>query len=275
MKKIHLLCITLSLLLSACQTQHSTLPASKNGNKQVARQHKPWVAKSTDPRYTQSQDGATNGPAPKAFKEPKPAHEPLSRYGNPDSYKVDGHHYQVLRKTSGYREKGLASWYGTKFHKMRTSSGEPYDMYAMTAAHKTLPLPTYLRVKNVKTGQTAIVKVNDRGPFHSDRILDLSYAAAHRLGLFPRGTALVEIETLSGFSREARYYIQAGAFGTQDSARTLRDKLAGFSHAPVLIEKHSGRYIVRTGPFSSKQEAEAMKQKLNAHGVYGSYAMLQ
>ncbi len=98
---------------------------------------------------------------------------------------------------NGYHTKGLASWYGTKFHKKRTSSGENYDMYALTAAHKTLPLPTYIKVKNLKKRKVAIVKVNDRGPFHSDRILDLSYGAAIKLGIFPQGTAPVEIEALN------------------------------------------------------------------------------
>lgn len=275
MKRIHFIGLLLVLLLNACQAPKQPPQPVKQAYPHRPQPHKPWIAKSTDPRYTQAQDGAPKGPAPQQFKEPKPVREPLSRYGNPDSYNVDGHHYQVLRKTSGYRERGLASWYGTKFHKMRTSSGEPYDMYAMTAAHKTLPLPTYLRVKNVRTGQSAIVKVNDRGPFHSDRILDLSYAAAHKIGLFPKGTALVEIETLSGFSREAHYFIQAGAFTTEGTARGLRDKLAKVSHAPVFIESHNGHYIVRTGPFANKEQAEAMKRKFTAHGVYGTFAMLQ
>lgn len=121
-----------------------------------------------------------------SFKEPVPTKEPLSRYGNPSEYSVDGRSYQVMRNSSGYKTRGVASWYGTKFHKQRTSSGEPYNMYVMSAAHKTLPLPTYIKVKNLDNGKEAIVKVNDRGPFHSNRIIDLSYAAALKLEFFLR-----------------------------------------------------------------------------------------
>lgn len=125
-----------------------------------------------------------------------PKAEPRSRYGNPESYVVFGKRYHVLESAEGYREKGLASWYGTKFHGRRTSSGEPYDMFAMTAAHKTLPLPTYVRVTNLENGRSLIVKVNDRGPFHPGRIIDLSYTAAVQLGVHIQGFAKVEVETV-------------------------------------------------------------------------------
>lgn len=122
--------------------------------------------------------------------QPKP--EPLSRYGNPNSYEVFGKTYHVLKKVQhGHTQTGMASWYGTKFQGKRTSSGEPYDLYAMTAAHKHLPLPTYVSVKNLKNNREIVVKVNDRGPFVDDRIIDLSYAAAQKLGIFEVGTAPV------------------------------------------------------------------------------------
>lgn len=142
-------------------------------------------------------DGAPPGPIPVSFKEVKPKNEPFSRYGNPGSYAVAGQTYQVMKSSGGYKTRGIASWYGTKFHKKRTSSGDRYNMYAMTAAHKTLPLPSYVKVKNLNNGRVAIVKVNDRGPFHKGRVIDLSYAAAAKLGVFPKGTAPVEIEALS------------------------------------------------------------------------------
>lgn len=125
-----------------------------------------------------------------------PKDEPPSRYGNPPEYEVFGQRYRTLRTSTGFEEEGLASWYGTKFHGRRTSSGEPYDMYAMTAAHKTLPLPTYVEVVNLENDHRVIVRVNDRGPFVDDRIIDLSYAAAHRLEMTDAGVAPVRIRVV-------------------------------------------------------------------------------
>ncbi len=125
-----------------------------------------------------------------------PRAEPKSRYGNPESYEVFGQRYYVMDSAEGYQEEGIASWYGTKFHGKRTSSGEPYDMYAMTAAHKTLPLPTYVEVTALETGRSVVVKVNDRGPFHQDRIIDLSYVAAIKLGIDKAGTGMVRVRTI-------------------------------------------------------------------------------
>ncbi len=125
-----------------------------------------------------------------------PRVEPHSRYGNPDSYVVFGKRYYVKKSSLNHVERGIASWYGTKFHGKRTSSGEPYDMLAMTAAHKSLPLPTYAEVTNLTNGRTIIVKINDRGPFKKNRIIDLSYAAAVKLGIDKAGTGLVEVRTI-------------------------------------------------------------------------------
>lgn len=125
-----------------------------------------------------------------------PVAEPRSRYGNPSSYAVNGRTYRVMASAEGFVQRGLASWYGTKFHGRRTSSGEPYDMYAMTAAHKSLPLPSYVRVTHLASGKSVVVRVNDRGPFHDGRIIDLSYAAARKLGISRHGTAEVEIRAL-------------------------------------------------------------------------------
>lgn len=121
---------------------------------------------------------------------------PRSKYGNPESYEVYGKTYHVLPTARGYSERGQASWYGEDFHGKRTSSGEPYNMHAMTAAHKTLPLPTYVRVTNLQNRREVIVRVNDRGPFHDDRIIDLSFAAATELGVVRNGTAEVEVTTV-------------------------------------------------------------------------------
>ncbi|VEG90167.1 septal ring lytic transglycosylase RlpA family protein [Legionella spiritensis] len=228
---------------------------------------------------TDVKDGAPAGPVPTSFKTVEPKYEPLSRYGNPESYAVNGKKYQVMRSATGYKTKGIASWYGTKFHKKRTSSGDEYDMYAMTAAHKTLPLPSYVRVRNLSNGRETVVKVNDRGPFHADRVIDLSYAAASKLGLLPRGTAPVEIEALTidipGKKQLARYYVQAGAFNSQELARLLRDKLAKLTPSPVLIVKDQQRYLVRVGPFADKNMTDNLKRQLAAIGVDGSFSYLK
>ncbi len=130
---------------------------------------------------------------PSSIPDAVPRTEPRSKYGNMASYRVRGRTYYTKNDAGGHVEYGLASWYGKKFNGRRTSSGEPYDMYGMTAAHKTLPLPSYARVTNLENGQSAVVRINDRGPFHSTRIIDLSYAAATKIGVFPKGTATVEI----------------------------------------------------------------------------------
>lgn len=127
----------------------------------------------------------------------RPKHEDKSQYGNPKTYQVYGQEYEVMDSHHGFKERGRASWYGRKFHGKRTSSGEPYDMHAMTAAHKTLPIPSYVRVTNLENQRTTVVKVNDRGPFAKGRIIDLSYTAAKKLGVTKHGTAEVEIEAIS------------------------------------------------------------------------------
>ena len=135
-------------------------------------------------------------PPPDSVPDMVPRNEPRSRNGNPPFYDVMGKRYFVLSSSVGYVERGVASWYGPGFHKVRTSTGEPYDMYAMTAAHKTLPLPAYVRVTNLQNGRSIVVRVNDRGPFVGNRIIDLSYTAASKLDMLRNGTAMVEVRTL-------------------------------------------------------------------------------
>ena len=125
-----------------------------------------------------------------------PRAEPRAIYGNPPSYEVFGKRYYVMASSVGYVERGVASWYGPGFHKELTSVREPYDMYGMTAAHKTLPLPAYVRVTNLQNGRSCVVRVNDRGPFVGNRIIDLSYTAAAKLDMLRDGTAMVEVRAL-------------------------------------------------------------------------------
>lgn len=270
----------MALLLAGCQTVNQTSDSGTSGVKKAQKNNSNTNNsiydryKNKGNRYTQKQDGAPSEQRTISFKEPTPSREPLSRYGNPTEYSVDGRSYRVMTNSSGYKTRGIASWYGTKFHKQRTSSGEPYDMYVMSAAHKTLPLPTYVKVKNLKNGKEAVVKVNDRGPFHSDRIIDLSYAAALKLGVFPNGTAPVEIETLMGPAGQAHYYLQAGAFTNEASAKRLKEKLARLTPSPVYIEHYKQHYIVRVGPFGAKNMADNLKQKLALNGVTESFSVL-
>jgi rare lipoprotein A len=131
-----------------------------------------------------------------------PQAEFKSRSGNPETYAIDGVTYRVMDTSEGYREEGIASWYGGYFHGRRTSSGDIYDMYLMTAAHKSLPLPTYVRVTNLANGRSVVLRVNDRGPFVGDRIIDLSFAAATKLGMAEQGTARVEVVALDPPARD-------------------------------------------------------------------------
>ncbi len=131
-----------------------------------------------------------------------PQAEFKSRSGNPETYVIEGVTYRVMDTSDGYREEGIASWYGGYFHGRRTSSGDVYDMYLMTAAHKSLPLPTYVRVTNLENGSSVVLRVNDRGPFVEDRIIDLSYTAATKLGMAQQGTARVEVVALDPPARE-------------------------------------------------------------------------
>lgn len=270
--------IALSVFIAGCQTTGTNDASTKVKQNKNDKGHSDRVIynryKNKGNRYTIQQDGAPTKAHNISFKEPVPTKEPLSRYGNPTEYKVDGRTYQVMKSSSGYKTRGIASWYGAKFHKQRTSSGEPYDMYVMSAAHKTLPLPTYVKVKNLDNGREAVVKVNDRGPFHADRVIDLSYAAALKLGVFPKGTARVEIETLVGPASQAHYYLQAGAFSSEDSAKRLKDKLARITPSPVFIEHYKQHYVVRVGPFAVKKMADGLKTQLAKNGVTGSFSVL-
>jgi rare lipoprotein A len=137
-----------------------------------------------------------------ALADAVPRQEFKSRSGNPESYVIDGVTYRVMETSDGYREEGIASWYGGYFHGRRTSSGDTYDMYQMTAAHKSLPLPTYVRVTHLANGRSVVLRVNDRGPFVEDRIIDLSFAAATKLGMADQGTAQVEVVALDPPARD-------------------------------------------------------------------------
>ena len=202
-------------------------------------------------------------------KDAVPANEPLARYGNHSPYTVLGKTYTVLPTSKGYHERGIASWYGSKFHGRRTSSGEVYDMHLATAAHKSLPLPTYAEVTNLDNGRKMIVKINDRGPFHEDRIIDLSYAAAIKLGVDQTGTARIDVRAIdvkrsqpSAVKVADGTFLQVGAFSKRKTADNLAGKMLAAQLKPVSVQKSRGLYKVWIGPYASEAEIEASRRRV-------------
>ena len=198
-----------------------------------------------------------------------PKNEPRARYGNHSPYTVLGKTYTVLPTSKGYHERGIASWYGSKFHGRRTSSGELYDMHLATAAHKSLPLPTYAEVTNLDNGRKMIVKINDRGPFHEDRIIDLSYAAAIKLGVDQTGTARIDVRAIdvktskrSAVKLADGTFLQVGAFSKRKTADDLAGKMMAAQLKPVSIKKSRGLYKVWIGPYASESEIEASMRRV-------------
>jgi len=229
----------------------------------------------------------------------RPRHEPRSKYGNPSSYVVHGKRYYVKSSSKGYVEKGVASWYGKKFHGRRTSSGESYNMYAMTAAHKSLPLPTYAQVTNLKNGRKVVVKVNDRGPFHQNRIIDLSYAAAEKLDIVGQGTGFVEVRAIdpgrpkaNTVTAEARpsaglkpvstgvgkIFIQVGAFSERGNAERLVDRMPRTLGSVSIHEGWSSQnrvYRVRVGPIASVDQADGLAAVIESLGVTNYHLVVE
>lgn len=210
-------------------------------------------------------------------KDAVPRNEPRASYGNHSPYEVFGEKYRVMDSARGYQDRGIASWYGSKFHGRRTSSGEPYDMHLATAAHKTLPLPTYAEVTNLDNGLKVIVKINDRGPFKEDRLIDLSYAAAIRLDMIAKGTANVELRVIdtshmpapteselrvaSVTGGDETVFLQMGAYGTKDGAQELVGRLESADLKPASVNEGKSMYRVWIGPFTTAREVDAMIQR--------------
>jgi rare lipoprotein A len=165
----------------------------------------------------------------------------------------------------GYKAEGVASWYGQKFHGYYTSNGEIFNMYDMTAAHKTLPLPSFVKVTNLENGKSAIVRVNDRGPFHDDRIIDLSYAAAYRLGYHNQGTAKVQIEAITLDRVAPRLtYIQVVASSNKNNIQQLANKLGNQLDINTNIAQEDGLHKLRLGPLESDEHAQTLLKSLQA-----------
>ncbi len=239
------------------------------------------------PQSSRYRDGADSVPPPidvSKLAEPVPKVEPRSRYGNKSPYAVRGKDYRVLPTARGYDKRGIASFYGNKFHGYKTSSLETYDMYAFTAASTTLPLPSYARVTNLDNGKSVIVRVNDRGPFHDNRLIDLSYAAAVKIGIWPKGTGLVEVRGIDPghpgkelpapgevTSGHPGIYLQVGAFADTDNANRLAQRLrnAKLGTVQVIDSTVDGRRLrrVRIGPLASVKRADEVSRRIEQMGL--------
>ena len=218
-------------------------------------------------RYSQAKDSTPPRlPTLLEMTDPAPKAEPLSRGGN-RPYQLFGQSYTPLANATVHTEIGIASWYGNKFHGHLTSNGETYNMFAMSAAHKTLPLPSYVKVTNLDNGKTAIVRVNDRGPFHRDRIIDLSYSAANKIGMLQQGTARVQLELIQSPAmlaqqQPAACYIQVFASTDNNKAQQLLHQLKQQQALPAEIHPGSGIFRLRVGPTRDKQQAQQWLSQL-------------
>jgi rare lipoprotein A len=281
--------IVLAVVVSGCAHKPATklnLPPREPGVS-------PPAARVPGGRYAQDND-STPGEVPDISKipEPVPRAEPRSQYGNKSPYSVLGESYHVLASPNGYVERGLASWYGNKFHGYMTSDFERYDMYAYTAASKTLPLPSYARVTNLENGRSVIVRVNDRGPFVSNRIIDLSYVAAVKIGVWPKGTAMVEVRGIdpahphaepahiaavtTGSSSPQKtpkpaLYLQVGAFADAANAERAAARVRAAHLGPVQVVQVQvdAKTVqrVRLGPLKDADEADRLAPRLRDLGL--------
>jgi rare lipoprotein A len=277
---VRFLPIVVLALLTACSSQQPSTPSQKD-------------------RYGGVNDGAPLRQLdPDSIADAVPRWEPITNNGNKSPYEVMGRTYYVLPAAKNYRAKGIASWYGTKFHGHTTSNMEIYNLYGMTAAHKTLPIPSYVRVTNLSNGRTAIVRVNDRGPFVDDREIDLSYAAAVKLGYHNKGTAPILVEAIDTRNPQAlaaattktprltdsasrnvadnrpdyppvksgaKLYVQIGAFTQPDSAERLRSRVSNMVSEPVEVKRADvgvTYYRVRVGPLANEKLALEVQDSL-------------
>lgn len=285
--------VTASLVLTACGTT-STVPVSRpdtSASKPVPRM---VPAKKGGGYYKDDGPGDEIPDNLDQIPDAEPKWEPLHKPAL-KPYSVLGKNYTPMTSLQPFKQRGIASWYGRKFHGQKTSNGEIYNMFGMTAAHTTLPLPSYVRVTHLNSGRSVVVRVNDRGPFHAGRVIDLSYTAAHKLGLIGNGSGEVEVEAIMPGStyastgvpsrpvampppvtpREADpnidknfgpgFYLQFGAFTNRDNADNLRNHLARemeWAPQPIRIASDEKFHRLQMGPFSTRSEAEEVAQRV-------------
>ena len=219
-----------------------------------------------------------------------PKTEPITKAGNKSPYTVFGKTYHLLPSAEKYQQIGIASWYGTKFHGNFTSNGEIYDMYAMTGAHKTLPIPSYVRVTNLENNRSIVIRINDRGPFHSDRIIDVSYVAALKLGFADQGTTQVEVQSLTAepnlklvefdlrnqnHSENQRkvpdrpilplggVFLQVGAFLERTGAELLREKIQPLTSLSIEVLQHKTLFKVKIGPIRNSNRLQMLQKRID------------
>jgi len=281
-----------ALLLAGCGG-HRTKPAHGGSRQDRAWGQQPTGSRGgfyddlSKPQSSRYRDGEDSVPPPldvSKLVEPVPKAEPRSLYGNKSPYTVRGQTYRVLPSARGYDERGIASFYGNKFHGYKTSSLETYDMYAFSAASTTLPLPSYARVTNLETGKSVIVRVNDRGPFHDNRLIDLSYAAAVKIGIWPKGTGLVEVRGIDPgqplqelppptvvTNGHPGIYLQVGAFADADNADRLAQRLRRANLGAVQVSEAviNGQRVrrVRVGPLASVDRADQVTARIEGMGL--------
>lgn len=236
---------------------------------------------SSSGRYDMPDDKAPDTPlSVEHIEDAQPQYEPYSLGGNKD-YKLRGKSYSIIKQAKGFSEAGKASWYGKKFHGHRTSNGEIYDMYSMTAAHKTLPIPSYVKVTNTDNGKSTIVRVNDRGPFHDGRIIDLSYAAAHKIGVVQAGTANVRIDVITldkpttplpkHKSNTLQYVIQVVSSQHIERVRTLAQNLGQNLSAPSFVESTNDTHRLLLGPFADDELTQNLLEQVKSAGYDGAF----
>ncbi|WP_019277806.1 septal ring lytic transglycosylase RlpA family protein [Vibrio coralliilyticus] len=234
-------------------------------------------------RYTIDDDIAPDAPiSVDHIEDANPQYEPYSLGGNSD-YTLRGQSYQIIKEPKGFTQEGLASWYGKKFHGHLTSNGEVYDMYSMTAAHKTLPIPSYVKVTNQDNGKTAIVRVNDRGPFHEGRIIDLSFAAATKLDVVRTGTANVSIEVISVdkptevHKQKAlpKFVVQVASSQHEDRVRTLAQDLSQTLSVKSYISSDKNLHRVFLGPFDDYMLTQKALEQVKLMGYSSAFIKSQ
>lgn len=264
------LCVASVFALAACAHKPIARPATAGAAPAAGRA---TAAPKSDRRYAQDKDSQPTGAMPDISKilEPIPKREAPSVYGNKSPYDVLGHTYRVLPSATGYVERGIASWYGNKFHGYTTSNFEKYDMYAFTAAHKTLPLPSYARVTNLDNGASVVVRINDRGPFAENRIIDLSYVAAIKLGVWQKGTGMVEVRAIDAdhpdVDPKARPLPEQRSANAAPTA-PARTQLAHADSARVStahVSSHAKpRLFLQIGAYSDHANAERAASRVRA-----------
>ena len=282
--------LLVAALLAGCASKPSTKSAGSKPGATTSSPSRPGA-------YYKDDGPAASLPADlDRIADAQPRAEPLHRFAN-RPYNVFGVDYTPMTAVNPLRQHGIASWYGRKFHGQKTAIGEIYDMFAMTAAHPTAPLPSFARITHPKSGKSVVVRINDRGPFHAGRIVDLSYAAAHRLGIAQGGSGEVELELLvppfaapvsapppapaapaeitpapvaepapiaSSMAPREGFYVQLAAFGNFANAQTFQQRMNAELATPPRIQQVDSLFRVRLGPYDSRQAAEAARDQAQA-----------